>query len=694
MFYSPSIIRAESISTQFDDLSLLDLLDLDIEAASKEKESIREAPAPVSVITRTMIRQSQAKTLRDVILEFVPGVYYVQGGNEYALPFRGIYSGSQDKVLILRNGIRLNSRGLNRALPDYSISLENIKQIEIIRGPGASIYGNAALTAVINIVTIDPDQLDGFEIMGGPGSYGELQLSATYGKQFNDEYGIVLWASLYQSDGEELALPESEDYSDDPVNALNPLPRTIILGRFNEPYAFDIGGHLTLGDFVFDISIRRSKMTEPFSALDSQANRPYDYHQIASIEGHKPGSILEDRLISITWNRSISPDIDISISGAVGSGSGYFPSIQEPSLAFAIMGNTTERFYNLTLNSWFRYNFLGTGRLLVGAEFDLMDADDSHVRQHLAGEWVYFGVRDQNGQLVVPTQLVPQATEETISAFVQTKHYLTDKFLINLGLRYDERFRFRSDNIREFSPRIAAVWLPSDTFSVKLSWASSFVDAPYILRFNRFFPNAQDLTPERYSALQLTPSIKLFDGKLAISNNTFLTRLSNFTVLNAAVFESAAADVIGNELEIASAFTFMTIRANTTFINIVDSDNYRVTNNEIDSIPNFVANLTLDFFPIPKLHENLWIHTAIQYIGERYTPNFSPFDNGPDPTLRQNATALVHAALGVGRFGWDRWLITLRVDNVLDTRWYQGGDVEHPYPQLGRWISARLRLKI
>ena len=690
----PQYVSAQESPDEFAELSLLDLLEINIEAASKEKESAREAPVPVTVITRNMIMKSQARTLRDIILEYVPGFYYTQGGNEYSLPVRGVYSGSQDKVLILRNGFRLNSRLLNRATPDYGISLENIQQIEIIRGPGASIYGNAALTGVINIVTRQPEELDGFELIAGIGNFGQIQLGAMYGKRFDDNFAILMWATTFHADGEKVELPEDEDYSDDPVTPFIPSPRSVLLEGFRDPYAYDIGAKFELDDFAVHVSVRRSKYTDPFSANDSQANRPYDYDQVVSYDGMKPGSLLDDRQVAVSWEKNINENIDILLTGAIGSGQTRIFGVNEPTVNSAIVGELTERYYNFTANTWFRYNFMGNGRLLVGSEYELLDVGDAFLAQQVAGDWAFFGVRDSEGNLVLPTELIPKASESAIAFFVQTKHYFSKTFLINMGLRFDERFRFRSDNVREFSPRLAAVWLPSNEFSMKLSWARSFVDAPYGLRFNRFFPDGSDLKPERYSAVQLTPALKLLDGRFIIKDNIFITQLTDFIAFNANVFESASVDILGNEIEIALVLPYIAIRSQATQLTVLESEGYRVTDEEVHSIPKFNGAFVVDIYPIPSQEDKLWLHTAIQYIGPRFTPNNSPFDNGPSPRLRQPAVALVHTSLGVGGYGWDGWMATIRVNNVLDTRWKQGGDVEHPYPQPGRWISAHLRLSL
>ena len=109
-----------------------------ITTASQQAESIDESPVPVTLITEDMIKASGAKNLRDLLMTFVPGITPLEG-EECNLSMRGIYSSSQENILIMRDGHRLNSYATNSIAPDYRIALNNIKQIEVLRGPASSL---------------------------------------------------------------------------------------------------------------------------------------------------------------------------------------------------------------------------------------------------------------------------------------------------------------------------------------------------------------------------------------------------------------------------------------------------------------------------------------------------------------------------------------------------------------------------
>ena len=124
-----------------------------ITTASSQEENMNEVPVPVTLITADMIRNSGATNLQEVLAAYVPGMNIVDCNDDINIAMRGIYSNGQEKILIMLNGHRLNNYSTNIAAPDFSIGLEKLKQIEVLRGPASSLYGNVALTAVVNLIT-------------------------------------------------------------------------------------------------------------------------------------------------------------------------------------------------------------------------------------------------------------------------------------------------------------------------------------------------------------------------------------------------------------------------------------------------------------------------------------------------------------------------------------------------------------
>ena len=106
-----------------------------ITTASSQAETLNEVPVPTTLITAEMIKNCGGRNLQEVLAAFVPGMNIVDCNDDINIAMRGIYSNGQEKILIMLNGHRLNSYCTNIASPDYSISLEKIKQIEVLRGP-------------------------------------------------------------------------------------------------------------------------------------------------------------------------------------------------------------------------------------------------------------------------------------------------------------------------------------------------------------------------------------------------------------------------------------------------------------------------------------------------------------------------------------------------------------------------------
>ena len=110
-----------------------------VTTASNISESLDEVPVPTTLITEEMIAASGGRNLQEVLAAYVPGISLVDCNNDINVSMRSIHSSTQEKMLFMLNGHRLNSYLTNTAAPDFSISLEKVKQIEVLRGPASSL---------------------------------------------------------------------------------------------------------------------------------------------------------------------------------------------------------------------------------------------------------------------------------------------------------------------------------------------------------------------------------------------------------------------------------------------------------------------------------------------------------------------------------------------------------------------------
>src|SRR6185369_10730641 len=84
---------------------------------------------------------------------------------------------------------------------DFPINVDLIDRVEIIRGPGSTLYGNNAFLAVINVITRRGGELDGLELSGSAGSFDSYSGRITYGRLTDSGWEYLLSASIYDSAG-------------------------------------------------------------------------------------------------------------------------------------------------------------------------------------------------------------------------------------------------------------------------------------------------------------------------------------------------------------------------------------------------------------------------------------------------------------------------------------------------------------
>ncbi len=136
------------------DMSLEELMDIKVTTASKREESLFEVASSIYVLTKEDIRRSGATTVADA-LRLVPGMNVARTDTAgRAVSARGFNSSFANKLLVLRDGRTLYTPLFSGVYWDVQdVVLEDIKQIEVIRGPGAALWGANAVNGVINIIT-------------------------------------------------------------------------------------------------------------------------------------------------------------------------------------------------------------------------------------------------------------------------------------------------------------------------------------------------------------------------------------------------------------------------------------------------------------------------------------------------------------------------------------------------------------
>ncbi|MDD2669481.1 TonB-dependent receptor [Zoogloea sp.] len=136
------------------DLTLEELVRLDVSAVSRKAQKLSETPAAVTVLSAEEIRRSGARSVPEALRE-VPGVNVAQiGGGRWAVSVRGLGGRFANKLLVQIDGRSVYSPLFSGVFWEaLDVMLEDVERIEVIRGPGASLWGANAVNGVINIVT-------------------------------------------------------------------------------------------------------------------------------------------------------------------------------------------------------------------------------------------------------------------------------------------------------------------------------------------------------------------------------------------------------------------------------------------------------------------------------------------------------------------------------------------------------------
>src|SRR5713226_3582789 len=134
--------------------SLEDLMSIQVTSVSKKEQKLSKAGAAVYVITREDIRRSGATNIPD-LLRMAPGVDVAQiDSNAWAISIRGFNTRYSNKVLVLVDGRSVYAPSFSGVYWDQqAVPLEDIERIEVIRGPGAAVWGANAVNGVVNIIT-------------------------------------------------------------------------------------------------------------------------------------------------------------------------------------------------------------------------------------------------------------------------------------------------------------------------------------------------------------------------------------------------------------------------------------------------------------------------------------------------------------------------------------------------------------
>ena len=213
-FLTGSVSFADEPVENFMDLPLADLLSMEVTSVSKKKQRLDETAAAVFVITQEDILRSGVTSIPEA-LRLAPGLQVARiDANKWAISSRGFNSQFANKLLVMIDGRTVYTPSFSGVYWDAQDTLlEDIDRIEVIRGPGATVWGANAVNGVINIITREAAQTEGGFLSLAAGNQEKALTGFRYGARIGDQGAArfyvkyadhdASWAPSINSEGED-----------------------------------------------------------------------------------------------------------------------------------------------------------------------------------------------------------------------------------------------------------------------------------------------------------------------------------------------------------------------------------------------------------------------------------------------------------------------------------------------------------
>ncbi|MDH3973880.1 MAG: TonB-dependent receptor [Deltaproteobacteria bacterium] len=418
--------------------------------ATKQPQNVADAPAIATIITAEDIRRMGARDIMDV-LNRVPGMHVFRGyyGKEN-IEVRGIVTINSEKVKIMIDGHSLNNLLLGGTTYAFdSLSVDNVKRIEVVRGPGSALYGSNAFSAVINIITKDGKDMDGVIFTAAGGSYDTGKVNLQAGKKW-DELDIASSVDYYSTYGARLNVDSdilgNSGKTRDGERKLEAAFKAKYKGiSFNSKY----------------VTKREESYIGVGNALNDETEERIDqffgelvYGQDFSLGKITSRLYWDEFHFKVIW--------EIYPEGANVPNLGIFPygMIGVPSLKSRTKGAELQFDFDLTDS-----NILTLGGLWENYEaYDL-----EHHANYNPAAWTYY--TDGNVRDVGDIRQWNQEKKRYIgAAYLQDVWDITAHVNVTAGIRYDDY----SDVGSTSNPRAAFVWRLTEKWHLKLLYGSAF----------------------------------------------------------------------------------------------------------------------------------------------------------------------------------------------------------------------------
>lgn len=400
--------------------------------ASKYQQDLTAAPASVSIVTSEDIRKGGYRTLAEM-LNSVCG-FYTNYDRAYSYVGMRGFSPLGDygtRLLVMVDGHRLNDAVYEQSPvgSDFPVDVDLIERVEVIRGPGSSLYGSNAFLGVINVITRNGRDLKGGEVSLSAGSLNTWTERVTGGSKIAGGGDLLISVSNRDSTGHQsLSFPEYTASSNGIAHDLD------------GEKSWDLLTKIAWHDFSLLLLHQTRDKTIPTASFSSIFN--------------DPGEVTSDRhtLAGLTYNRhSAFADLNVRLTYNRYEYTGDYP------LDYDGVRNLNR---DVTVAEWLGSDVFATK--LFGEHLVTIGMED---------RW-QFTEQQQNFDVspVLHTVLDDNHNRTVRGYYLQDENHILKNLILNAGLRFDQYDDF-GDTI---NPRLAFIWKPQESRVLRLSYGEAF----------------------------------------------------------------------------------------------------------------------------------------------------------------------------------------------------------------------------
>ena len=475
---------------------------------NKHPQDIDLVPASVTVYTREEIEQLGVRNIMDLI-RMTPGFAEVGDNNELVFGTRGVTGTTLQDILFLINGHRLTDLLTSTNAPDW-VSLNYVEQLEIVLGPGSSLFGGSAFSGVVNIITKSGTRQNGgnISLITGNGNsvrdlsgkYNSYNLNFDWAKRFSNTEGVYVSATLNESGGSEIDYADSKDRLVLPETFPNSKTRAADYSGKEYINKYGPGYDILLNYNNKSLQITANAQSSMFIySRPSSQNLWYSLNK-DSLQAMRR-RIDKKEFIKIEYDlfsnneRLNRHSLVIKVAEDHFQKDFYSPIISVGNAKnIRLMGDE----YRGTVNLEFSTNSLRKEKasknnyFLVGVEA-------------FANTWFYNVYEELNGNMFltkIGDYFSPKPSDQRLeysgAAYMQSEHHLIkNKLVATAGVRINYHSVYSTfDKFewgQQYSPRFAMVYVPKRdtssffTYKFKLVYNSAFLPPPFLYRKGGIF---------------------------------------------------------------------------------------------------------------------------------------------------------------------------------------------------------------